>query len=252
MYSAARTTGSRPDLRIRAVTADAFDRDVDGGGRRHGRAGGDADHAGWMAVAVVQANDHRGASEPLVQVVGEHGFRSVDGLFRRLADEHEGAVPARFGRGHRARDADQYGRVDVVSAGLHDADGFAGLVFGGDVTGIGQARLLDDRQAVHIRAHHERWAGAVLQDADQAVRVRSIGINADVVGHGIACFFQLGGEQGRGLDLVVRKLGMRVDLLVGVDERSVLRENSGNKQGQQGSSDEQKRLHGDPGKRGIP
>ena len=85
--------GIAAGLGRRAVAADAADDDVDGGGAGLRGAGNDADLAGGKRVGVVQADDHVGRAEALVEVVGEHGLGAVDGFFRRLADEHDGAVP---------------------------------------------------------------------------------------------------------------------------------------------------------------
>ena len=163
----------------------------------HGRAGGDADRAGGVLVGVVQADDHVGLAEALVEVVGEHGLGAVDGLFGRLADEHERAVPLGFGRGEGAGGADEDGGVDVVAAGVHDADVLAGFGLGHDVAGVGDAGLFDDGQRVHVGADEERGAGAVLEDADDAVGFAAVGVDADVVGDGVAGFAELGRRRGR-------------------------------------------------------
>ena len=166
----------------------------------------------------MHTDDHVGSAEALVEVVGEHGAGAVDGLFGRLADEHDRAVPLALCLGESAGGADEDGGVYVVSAGMHDASVLTGLRFGHDVAGVGDTGLFDDGQRVHVGADEEGWAGAVLQDADDAVGLRAVGVDADVVADGVAGLAQLGGEEGGGACLVVRELGMGVDLLVGIDE----------------------------------
>ncbi len=85
--------GIAAELRSGAVAADAVDDDIDGGGAGHGVAREETDLARGQFVRVVQADDDVGLAEALVEMVGEHGLGAVDGLLRRLADEHERAVP---------------------------------------------------------------------------------------------------------------------------------------------------------------
>ena len=90
--------------------------------------------------------------------------------------------------GECAGGADEDGGVDVVSAGVHDA-GAPGreAVLGDDVGGVGEAGLFDDGERVHVGADEERGAGAVLEDGDDSEGLRAIGVDADVVGDGVAC-----------------------------------------------------------------
>lgn len=69
----------------------------------------------------MQVNDVVGRAKASVEIIGEHGLGAVDGFFRRLADEHDGAVPFGFFGGECASGADEDGGVDVVSACVHDA-----------------------------------------------------------------------------------------------------------------------------------
>jgi hypothetical protein len=62
-------------------------------------------------------------------------------------------------------------------------------------------------------------AGAVLQDADDAVGLRSVGIAADSLGDGIAGFTHRCGENAGGALFEVRELRMGVDVLIGFDQR---------------------------------
>ena len=222
MKLAARTMGSRPTGWVGSVTSDAVDGDVDGGGGGHGGAGFEADGARGVGVGIVEADDHVGLAEALVEVVGEHGLGAVDGLFGGLADDHEGAVPGGLVCGEGAGGADEDGGVDVVAAGMHHADLLAGLVLGGDVGGVVGAGLLDDGECVHVAADEEGGAGSVFEDADDAEGVGAVGIDADMVGNGVPGFAEGVGEEGRGVGLEVGELGVGMELLVGGEEAGEL------------------------------
>ena len=86
------------------------------------------------------------------------------------------------------------------------------------MAGIGQARLLDDRQGVHVGADQQRGTGAVLQDSDDPESAAAVGIDADVVGDGVTRGAQFAGEDGGGLFLEVGELRMSVDRLVDRDQ----------------------------------
>jgi hypothetical protein len=197
-----------------SVAAHAVDDDVDGGGTGHGGAGEDAYLACGEGVDVVEADDLVGAAEAFVEVIGEEGFRAVDRFFGGLADEHEGSVPLRFVGGHGARGADEDGGVDVVTAGMHDPDFLAGGVGDRDVAGIGEAGFFDDGEGVHVGADEEGWARAVFEDGDDAEGVRAVGVEADVVGDGVAGVAEILGEDGGGALFVVGEFGMGVEVFV--------------------------------------
>ena len=108
-------------LGLGAVRADAADGDVHRSDAGLGRADGQPDLAGRQGVGVVQADDHVGPAEALVEVIGEHGPGPVHRLLRRLADEDQGPMPSRTIGGERAGDTDEDGRVHIVAAGVHHA-----------------------------------------------------------------------------------------------------------------------------------
>ena len=82
--------------------------------------------------------------------------------------KQDGAAPAIFVVGEPAGGADEAGHVDVVTAGVHDADGVSLVVLGLDLAGEGQAGSLDDGQGVHVGPDEDGGAFAVLEDADDA------------------------------------------------------------------------------------
>ncbi len=100
-----------------------------------------------------------------------------------------------FAGGHGARGADEHGGVNVMSARVHHADLLPGLVVHEDVRGIGDAGLFDDGERVHVGAHEQRGAGAVLEDGDDAIGLRAVRIFADVLGDGVSGFAEFGGEK---------------------------------------------------------
>ena len=55
-----------------------------------------------------------------------------------------------------------------------------------DVAGVGDAGLFDDGKRIHVGTDEQRRARAVLEDGDDAVGLRAIGIFADVLGDGVA------------------------------------------------------------------
>src|SRR6202789_77923 len=118
--------GVATELGHRSVAADAVNDDVDGGGAGHGGTGAEGDFAGRQGVGVVQADDFIGTAEALVEMVGEQGAGTVDGLLGGLADEYQRSVPLGFCCSHGAGCADEDGCVHVVTAGVHDAGALAG------------------------------------------------------------------------------------------------------------------------------
>ena len=188
--------GIAAELGCGAVAADAEDGDVDGGAGGHGGTGGEAYGAGGVEIGVVEADDFVWCAESGVEVVGEHGFGAVDGFFRGLAYDHGGAVPGGFVGGELLGGAEQDGGVDVVAAGMHDADLLAGGVLGEDVRGVGCAGFFDDGEGVHVAADEDLGAGAVVEDAYDTEGVGAVGVEADVVGDGVAGGAETLGEEG--------------------------------------------------------
>jgi hypothetical protein len=132
------------------------------------------------------------------------------------------ALPAALLGDQCAGDSDHRGDVDVVAAGVHDADFLTRRVLCLYSTGVGDAGFLDDGKRVEIGADEQRRAVAVLEDGDDSEGLAAVGIFADVFGDGVAGFAQLFGEQRRCVFLVVRELGVGMDSLVGVDEAGEL------------------------------
>ncbi len=94
--------------------------------------------------------------------------------------------------------------MQVVAAGVHDAGVAAVGVLHGGARGVDQPGIFDDRQRVEIGPQHERGAGAVFQNADDAVA-------ADVGMHFIAGLLPEFGQSLGGLLLLRGQLGMLVE-----------------------------------------
>src|SRR6185437_16043816 len=123
-----------------------------------------------------------------VEMVSEHGLGTVDSLLRRLCKEHSGPMPPVLVGDKVACDAQQHSGMDVMTACMHHTHVLPVGGFAVDVGGVGQAGLFNDRQCIHVCTDQQRWAGAILQDADHSQRVRSVRVNADVVGDGVPVF----------------------------------------------------------------
>jgi hypothetical protein len=104
--------------------------------------------------------------------------------------------------------------VQVVPAGVHDRDGFAGRVLGGDAAGERQAGLFLHRQRVELGAQHDGRPRAVAQQCDHAGA-------ADAGGHVKAERLGFGGQLGGGFALVEGQLGMLVQVVVQRQDRRV-------------------------------
>ena len=137
-----------------------------------------------------------------------------------------------------------------MAAGVHDAGGLAGFGLRHDVRGVGDAGFLDDGERVHVAADEEGGAGAVFEDADDAIGAGAVGVEADVVGDGVAGGAEIGGEEGGGVGFEVGELGVGVELFVDVDERGGLLGGGGGGDGEEGRGEgalEQKGLRGTGG-----
>ena len=113
--------------------------------------------------------------------------------------------------GNFARGAEQHRHVDVVAAGVHDADVLALGIGGANGGRVVEAGLFFDGKRVHIAADEETRAGAVLKDGDDAVCLRSVFVFADAFGDGVAELAEFGGEEGGGLLFVVGELGIAME-----------------------------------------
>ena len=140
------------------------------------------------------------------QAIGQHRLGPGAHFLRRLADEHQRAVPLVLQRDQRLRRAQPPGHMHIMAAGLHGEGGLAihHLLRG---AGPGQAGLFLHGQRVEFRAHQHHRAGAVVIDAHDA------GF-AHMLGHRKAKFAQLVRQQGAGAHFLKADLGMAVQILV--------------------------------------
>ena len=94
-----------------------------------------------------------------------------------------------------------------MSAGVHHSDSASRLVGGLLTAGIGETRLLGDRQRIHVGADQDDRPGAVLEDADHA----ELADARSDLGPGLLEFL---GDPPGSLVLLERQLGMSMQMLV--------------------------------------
>ena len=183
-------------LGARGVAAAAFHGDRDAVGRRHHRAGSKVKRLLGFTRVVVQAED-RVARKALEETVFEHAFRTaIDACFLGgLKNEIHGAGEV-LRRRDSLRRTEQYGRVAVVAARMHDAFVRAR---------VREPRLFGDRKRVHVGTDTDlSRADADLQPADDTGA-------ADAFGHFVTPRLELLRDESRGLDFLVAQLRMLVD-----------------------------------------
>ena len=135
--------------------------------RRQDHAGTVADGAGGPDHHVLAEHDVRMRQARAIPV-RDHRVRALRHFLAGLEHHQRRAAPrvARFGQ--HARGAHQPGDVQVVPAGMRDADLSPIRVGGRRLAGIRQAGVLGHRQRVHVGAQHHRRAVAIAQHADHA------------------------------------------------------------------------------------
>src|SRR5438093_13399021 len=96
-------------------------------------------------------------------------MRATNGFFSGLAEHDESAAPLLLELRQHARSAQKNRHVNVVTAGVHDADfGAIGALYF-HVAGIGEAGILDDWERVHVVAHIDRGPRAVAEYSDDPI-----------------------------------------------------------------------------------
>src|SRR5262249_8404589 len=95
--------------------------------------------------------------------------------------------------------------------------------------GVGEAGFFLDRKGIHVSAHEQGWASAVLHNGDDAIALPiGVGIFADVFGDVVAEGTKAFGEERRGFVLVGGEFGGAVKGFVGGDKgREFLIDESG-------------------------
>ena len=187
-------------MRPRGVPAAALDFDGEAVGRRHHRAGPEAELSDRQAGIIVHAVDFLDA-EALHQPVLDHGLAAGTPLLRRLED-HDRRAGKIARLGEIARRAEQHGGMAIVAAGVHLA-GHRRLIW--EIV-----RLLD-RQRIHVGAQSDDSAAIVpLAAADHPDHAGA----ADAGHHLVAAeALELLGHGSRGAMHVVQQLRMGVDVV---------------------------------------
>src|SRR6516162_8351058 len=112
------------------MAADSPNDDINRAGASQGVPKGIPYLAGVQVVGVMQGKRIVRPGKAGIKTVVEHGLGTADRLFGWLADQHQRSVPAVLEFDQRLRGSEQRGDVNIVSAGMHYADGLAGVVFG--------------------------------------------------------------------------------------------------------------------------
>ncbi len=116
------------------------------------------------------------------------------------------------------RRAQQHGHVQVVAAGVHHACLAPIRVYCLYGTGVVQSGLLFHRQGVHVAADQHPGARTVFQHGHHAKGLRSVFVFAHMLGYRVTQLAQLGSHKGRGLLLVLRELGIAMQMLISLGE----------------------------------
>ncbi len=86
----------------------------------------------------------------LEQAILKHSLGTGEGLFGRLANQHERAVPGILRVGQDGSGPDERGHVQVMSACVHDWDFVPGILFDADLARVGKPRLLFHGQRIQL------------------------------------------------------------------------------------------------------
>src|SRR5438067_9032039 len=96
-------------------------------------------------------------------------MRATNGFFSGLAEHDESAAPLLLELRQPARGTQKNRHVNVVTAGVQDADFGAVGAFYFHVAGIGEAGILDDGERVHVGTHVDRGTRAVAENSDDPI-----------------------------------------------------------------------------------
>ena len=105
-------------------------------------------------------------------------------------------MPLVLQRRENAGGADHSGYVNIMTAGVHNADLLPARTRNPNVAGVAEASLFDYGERVHIGADQKAGTGAVFHDRHDTVGLAAIGILADVLGDRVTGIAEFGGEQG--------------------------------------------------------
>ena len=117
----------------------------------------------------MQRDDVVGLRYLVVKTVTHHGYSTINGFFRGLAEQDERAAPLVFHGDQLARCTYQRSDVDIVPAGMHHPGFLSARQSHLDGTGVGQTGLFLDGQGVHVCTNQDRRAIAIFHDAHQPI-----------------------------------------------------------------------------------
>src|ERR1051325_5401967 len=119
--------------------------------------------------AVVKRNHEIRPGKLFIKAVAHNGPRAVDHLFSGLAEYYERSMPLGFKLRQEFRGAEHVRDVDIVTAGMHNADLLPRIVQHFHFARIRQPGFFGDRESVELGAQKHRWAVAVSQYRHDAV-----------------------------------------------------------------------------------
>ena len=214
--------------RIAAVSRYPTNHQIDGIDPGEGIAAADAHPARLHAGVVVERDGVVGDRKLLEQSVGQHGLGPGTPFFGRLSHHHQGALPTFLLPAQDSRSPHEAGHVDVVAAGVHEADGLAVRILNADFAGIFQAGLLGDGESVQVGSEHEGRPLAVSQKADDAVP-------SDAPAHLEAQCLQLLSHALSGPRLLKGDLGVGVQVAVELEQGGIFTIHPGSDPGELGT-----------------
>ena len=199
-----------------AVRLTAGDDDLEGVAGRELGSGAHADRPRRLPGPDVQPVDHVDFRR-VEHALGDHPLGARDAflgrrpLFRGLEDQDHLARQAVAHAGEDLRDREQDRRVRVVPAGVHDGDALA-LVGAGGAAGERQVDLFGHRQRVHVGAQRDHRPRPRALDHRHHAGLGDAGARRE------AHLAQPLGDVARGLELLVRELGVRVQMAPPLDQ----------------------------------
>ena len=131
-------------------------------------------------------------------------------------------MPLALSLRHFTGHAEQHRHMNIVTASVHHADVLALGICGAHSRCVIEAGLFLYRQRIHIGANQHARSSAILQNGNHTVGLRAILVFAHALRNGVPQLAQFCCEQRRRLFLVVRKLGVAMQMLVGLGKRGKL------------------------------
>lgn len=176
--------------------------------------------SGGNSGGIVESQDIIGLRKFCEEASAQHGLCAANGFLSGLANQNHGAAPAILELNKHARRAKKNGHVQVMAARVHNANFRTVRALGFYMARVRQAGILHDGKRIHVGSNVDGRTGTILEDGDDAVRNQAgVVVLAEMIGHFVAEFLQLSGDQ-RGRLLFLRgELRVFVKMFVGGEQR---------------------------------